>query len=133
MADKKILIVDDDVDLLRGLTIRLKANGYEVVSAADAIFAVSVALAEKPDLIILDLGLPGGDGFLIMDRLNKMAGTIGTPVIVLSARDVAVSKERAIKAGARAFFQKPADNDELLAAIRKALGEFAVSSTADDI
>ena len=133
MAEKKILIVDDDVDLLRGLTIRLKANGYEVVNATDAIFAVSVALEEKPDLIILDIGLPGGDGYLIMDRLNKIAGTIGTPIIVLSARDVASNKERAIKAGARAFFQKPADNDELLAAIRKALGEFAVSSTTNDI
>ena len=133
MTTKKILIVDDDVDLLRGLTIRLKANGYEVVSATDAIFAVSVAMEERPDLIILDLGLPGGDGYLIMDRLNKIPSTIGTPIIVLSARDVASNKERAMKAGARAFFQKPADNDELLSAIRKALGEFAVSSTTNDI
>jgi len=133
MAGNKILVVDDDVDLLRGLTIRLKANGYEVVCATDAVFAVSVALEEKPDLIILDIGLPGGDGYLIMDRLSKMAGTVGTPIIVLSARDVAGNKERALKAGARAFFQKPADNRELLAAIRMALGEFAVSSTADDI
>ena len=133
MAEKTILIVDDDVDLLRGLTIRLRGNGYEVVTAADAIFAVSVAMEEKPDLIILDIGLPGGDGYLIMDRLNKMAATIGTPIIVLSARDVASNKERAMKAGARAFFQKPADNDELLAAIRKALGEFAVNSAANDL
>ena len=133
MAKMKILTVDDDVDLLRGLAIRLRANGYEVVTAADAIFAVSVAMEEKPDLIVLDIGLPGGDGYLIMDRLNKMAATIGTPVIVLSARDVASNKERAMKAGARAFFQKPADNDELLAAIRKALGEFAVTSAANDL
>ena len=133
MDEKKILIVDDDVDLLRGLTIRLKANNYEVVSATDAIFAVSVALEEKPDLIILDLGLPGGDGYVIMDRLGKITRTIGTPIIVLSAKDASLNKERAIKAGAQAFFQKPADNDELLAAIGKALGQFAVSSTADDI
>ena len=133
MDEKKILIVDDDVDLLRGLTIRLKANNYEVVSATDAIFAVSVALEEKPDLIILDLGLPGGDGYVIMDRLGKITRTIGTPIIVLSAKDASLNKERALKAGAQAFFQKPADNDELLAAIRKALGQFAVSSTADDI
>jgi len=133
MAGKKILIVDDDVDLLRGLAIRLKANAYEIVSATDAIFAVSIALEEKPDLIILDIGLPGGDGYVIMDRLSKIAGTIGTPIIVLSARDASLNRKRALKAGAQAFFQKPADNDELLAAIRKALGEFAVSSTADDI
>ena len=132
MAGNKILVVDDDVDLLRGLSIRLKANGYEVVCATDAVFAVSVALAEKPDLIILDIGLPGGDGYLIMDRLSKMTGTVGTPVIVLSARDVASNKERALKAGARAFFQKPADNREFLASIRMALGESAVSLTAGD-
>ena len=129
MAEKKILIVDDDVDLLRGLTIRLKASGYEVVHATDAISAVGVATEENPDLIMLDLGLPGGDGYLIMDRLSKIAGTIGTPIIVLSARDVASNRERAIKAGAQTFLQKPADNDELLAAIRKALGEFAVTGT----
>jgi len=129
----KILVVDDDVDLLRGLMIRLKADGYEVVCATDAVFAVSVAMEEKPDLIILDIGLPGGDGYLVMDRLNKMAGTIGTPIIVLSARDVAGNKDRALKAGARAFFQKPADNDELLAGIQNALGRFAVKSTAGDI
>jgi len=124
MAEKKILIVDDDVDLLRGLTIRLKANNYEVVSATDAIFAVSVAMEEKPDLIILDLGLPGGDGYVIMDRLGKVAGTVGIPIIVLSAKDASLNKERALDCGAEAFFQKPADNDELLAAIRKALGKF---------
>jgi len=133
MADKKILIVDDDVDLLRGLTIRLKANGYEVVNATDAIFAVSVAMEERPDLIILDLGLPGGDGYVIMDRLNTIAGTIGIPIIVLSAKGASFNRERCLKAGAQAFFEKPADNDELLAAIRKALGEFAVSSTTNDI
>lgn len=133
MAEKKILIVDDDVDLLRGLTIRLKANGYEVVSATDAIFAVGVAMEERPDVIILDLGLPGGDGYVIMDRLSKIACTIGTPIIVLSAKDASSNKERALKAGAQAFFEKPADNDELLAAIRKALGEFAVSSTTNDM
>jgi len=132
MATKRILIVEDDVDLLRGLTMRLKANGYEVVNATDAIFAVSVAMEERPDLIILDIGLPGGDGYVIMDRLNKIPGTIGTPIIVLTARDVASDMERAIKAGARAFFQKPADNDELLAAIRKALGEFPVTASTND-
>jgi len=133
MAGGKILIVDDDVDLLRGLTIRLKATGYEVVCATDAIFAVSVAMKEKPDLVILDIGLPGGDGFVIMERLSKIRSTVTIPVIILTARDQFANKERALKAGAVAFFQKPADNDEFLAAIRKALGEFAVSSTEYDL
>ena len=63
MSGKKILIIDDDPHLLLGLTPRLKANGFNVVTALDAISAIAVARKELPDLIILDLGLPGGDGF----------------------------------------------------------------------
>jgi two-component system KDP operon response regulator KdpE len=122
MVGKKILIVDDDQDVRRGLGIRLKASGYSVVFAEDAISATSMARKEAPDLIILDIGLPGGDGFIVMERLLSITPT-SVPVIVLTARDPSTNKERALKAGAKAFFQKPADNDEFLAAIRKALGE----------
>ena len=118
---KKILIIDDDKDLVFGLSIRLKASGYAVTIARDAIGAVSIAKKENPDLIILDLGLPGGDGFLVMDRLMNLSTLI--PVIVLSARDPLSNKERALNAGAVAYFQKPADNSELLSSIKKALGE----------
>jgi|ERR1700733_4644932 DNA-binding response OmpR family regulator len=120
---KKILIVDDDPQLLLGLTPRLKANGYSVVTAADAIAALGVARKEIPDLIILDLGLPGGDGFLVLERLRNMAELSAIPVIVLSARDPGDNKRRALNGGAVAYFQKPPDNHELLAAIRQALGE----------
>jgi two-component system KDP operon response regulator KdpE len=122
MVGKKILIVDDDQDVRRGLGIRLKASGYSVVFAEDAISATSMARKEAPGLIILDIGLPGGDGFIVMERLLSITPT-SVPVIVLTARDPSTNKERALKAGAKAFFQKPADNDEFLAAIRKALGE----------
>jgi two-component system KDP operon response regulator KdpE len=120
---KKILIVDDDPQLLLGLAPRLKANGYSVVTAADAIAALGVARKETPDLIILDLGLPGGDGFLVLERLSKMAELSAIPVIVLSARDPGENKRRALSGGAKAYLQKPPDNRELLAAIRQALGE----------
>lgn len=122
MSSNKILIVDDDVDLLRAMTIRLRASGYEIFSATDVAFAVSVALEEKPDLIILDLGLPGGSGFLIMKHLKNIPRIAGTPIIILSARDAISNEERTFNAGARAFFQKPADNSELLATIRKMIG-----------
>lgn len=128
MAARRILIVDDDVVMLRLLDTRLKAGGYEVICAMDAIFAVSMAKEQKPDLIILDIGLPGGDGFLIMDQLTKIQGTIGIPVIILTGSDQSADRERALKAGAVAFFRKPPDHDEFMAAIRKALGEFAVNS-----
>jgi DNA-binding response OmpR family regulator len=84
---------------------------------------MAVARQEVPDMVRLDLGLPGGDGFLVLERLRKMTEFVALPVIVLSARDPAANKERALKAGAVAFFQKPPDNRELLGAIRNALGE----------
>ena len=129
MSGKKVLIIDDDHDLLLGLSARLKANGYRVVSATDAISAITVARKEAPDLVILDLGLPAGDGFVIIDRMKDLSDLVGTPVIVLSARDPAGNKRRALDAGAVAFFQKPPDNHEFLSAIRQALGETIALST----
>lgn len=122
MTGKKILVVDDDEDMRRGLGIRLKASGYNVVFAYDAISATGMVRKEKPDLIILDIGLPGGDGFIVMERLVSISET-SIPVIVLTGRDPSTNRKRALEAGAKAFFLKPADNDELLAAVGKALGE----------
>ena len=75
-----------------------------------------------PDLIILDLGLPVGDGFVVIQRLRAIVSLAHIPIIVLSGRDPALNAERALLAGAQAFFQKPADNNVLLAAIERALG-----------
>jgi DNA-binding response OmpR family regulator len=118
---KKILIIEDDADTRLALSIRLKAGGYAVALAADAVSAVSVGLKEKPHLILLDLGLPAGDGFVLMDRLKKHPVLERTPIIVLTALDPAVNKDRALRSGAAAFFSKPADNQELLAAIQETI------------
>jgi len=123
MNKKKLLIVDDDRDLIRGLSIRLQACGYDLVFATDGISAISVAQKEKPDLIILDLGLPAGDGFTVMGRCKSILPLFLIPIIVLTAREPLLNQERALETGAVAYFQKPVANDELLAAIRKALGE----------
>ena len=123
MDRTKILVIDDDQDLAMGLRVRLRANNFATVFATDAVSAISQAKNETPNLILLDLGLPGGDGFLVMERLNNIESLASIPVIVLSARDPQANKERALAAGAKAYFQKPVDNDELLAAIRKTLGE----------
>lgn len=87
MNGKKILVVDDDQDLLMGLTARLKASGYTVICAMNAISAITVARKEMPDLVILDLGLPEDDGFLVLQRMRGQAVLVAIPVIVLSARD----------------------------------------------
>src|ERR1022692_2457219 len=122
MPNPKILVVDDDPDQVRALRLRLRANKYEVATASDGYAAIASAQKERPALIILDLGLPVGDGFVVLDRLQNSDALAGVPVIVLTARDPQSNEERALKAGAAAFFQKPADNDELMNVIRVSLG-----------
>ena len=91
--------MDDDKDVLKALSVRLKGSGYGVVYAADGIAAVSVARNEEPDVIILDIGLPGGDGFTVMERLAGILPIAQIPVIILTARDVSGNEARARTAG----------------------------------
>jgi DNA-binding response OmpR family regulator len=128
MQAKKILIVEDDPDVREGMHVRLKANGYDTFFAADALGVITQARKHLPDLILLDLGLPGGDGFVVMERLNRIPAFALIPIIVVSARDVRVNLERALKAGAKDFLQKPVDNAELMSVIRKSLGEPALTT-----
>lgn len=125
MATQKILIVDDDPDLRQALKLRLRANHYETVSACDGYSAIAQAYKEHPNLIILDLGLPAGDGFVVLDRLQHDDKLSTIPVVVLTARDPESNEPRALRAGAAAFFQKPADNTELLDVIRATLSQGA--------
>jgi two-component system KDP operon response regulator KdpE len=122
VGNKKILIVDDDPDIRLGMNVRLKANAYDTFFAADAVSSLIEAEKQKPDLIILDLGLPGEDGFVVMERLKQFPSVAAIPVIVVSARDVRANQERALNAGAKAFLRKPFDDAELLAVIRVTLG-----------
>jgi DNA-binding response OmpR family regulator len=122
MAGEKILVIDDDQDIRRLLGVRLKAKGYEAVVAGDAISAVNQARHERPDLILLDLSLPAGDGYVVMERLNAIPALEGIPVIVVSARDPLVEEERLAAARADSFFRKPFDYEELMVAIARALG-----------
>ena len=125
MGIKKILIVDDDPDICDGMRVRLKANHYDTFFATDAVSTLSQARKHQPDLIILDLGLPAGDGFAVIEKLKVWPSLAWIPVIVVSGRDFRRNKERAIKAGAKAYLQKPVDNSELLNVIQQALGESA--------
>ena len=128
MHYKKILIVDDDPDVRQGMHVRLKANHYDTFFAANALSALTEARNNKPDLIILDLGLPAGDGFVVMERLKSFPALAVIPIIVVSARGVLTDKERALRAGAKAFLRKPVDNAELLTVISHALGEPALTT-----
>jgi CheY-like chemotaxis protein len=123
MGKKKILIVEDDPDVLHSMHVRLRAHDYDTSSAEDAISCMAEARKSEPDLIILDLGLPAGDGFLLMDRFKKVPSLASVPVIVVSGRDIRENQKKIVQSGAKAFLQKPVDNAMLLAVIRKALGE----------
>lgn len=121
MEQPKILIVEDDTDQLIGLKIRLQAHRYAVVHASDGVNAISVARREHPDIILLDIGLPAGDGFVVMERLHHLVDVAHVPIIIVSARDAAAYADQAINAGAYAFLQKPVDNQALLDIIERAL------------
>ena len=123
MRNKKILVVDDDPDVLQGMHIRLKANHYDISLAGDTFSAVAEARRCNPDLILLDLGLPAGGGFVVMERLKMIPSLAIIPIVIVSARDGLGNQKRALDAGAKAFLQKPVDDGELLAVVRQALGE----------
>ena len=122
MANKKILIVEDDPDIRKGMSVRLKASGYDTFVASDVITSVIMARKHQPDLIILDLGLPAGDGFLVIERLKIVPALALIPIIIVSGRAGPANQELALEAGVNAFLQKPVDNAELLAVVRKTLG-----------
>lgn len=113
----KIMVVDDDPDLRQALSLRLRANNFDTLSVCDGYSAIAMALKERPHLIILDLGLPAGDGFSVLKNLQQYPALSVIPVIVLTAREPEANEKRTLESGAVAFFQKPADNEELLGVI----------------
>jgi DNA-binding response OmpR family regulator len=117
----KIMVVDDDPDLRHALSIRLRANQFDIVKVCDGYSAIALAQKERPNLIILDLGLPAGDGFVVLKNLRQYPALADIPVIVLTARDPHTFKKRTLESGAVAFFQKPVENEELLVAIHSIL------------
>lgn len=113
-----ILVVDDEPQIRRFLRTSLGAQGYRLSEAVTAAEALSLAAKDKPDLVILDLGLPDGDGY---DVIEKLRATSQTPIIVLSVRNDEQGKVRALDLGADDYVTKPFGMDELIARLRTAL------------
>jgi two-component system KDP operon response regulator KdpE len=118
IPNKRILIVEDDADVRLGYQVLLKAHNYETFFAANAVAALTESRTHDPDLIILDLGLPGIDGFDLLEHLGPMYVFL-VPVIVVSGRELHRNKERALNAGAVEYLQKPWNDDELLEMIAR--------------
>jgi DNA-binding response OmpR family regulator len=118
---KKILIVEDERDIVKALTIRLRGAGYEVVTAFDGAQGIFTAHKENPDLIILDIRMPAGNGFSVAEKLKESVNTLAIPVIFLTGSPEKNSEEKAMALGARFYVKKPYDPEELLDAVSRAL------------
>jgi DNA-binding response OmpR family regulator len=118
---KKILIVDDERDIVKAVMIRLQGAGYEVVTAFDGAQGVFMAHKEKPDLIILDIRMPAGNGFSVAQRLKRSMHTFTIPVIFLTGSPEKNAEKKAMALGARFYIKKPYDPEELLDAVKRAL------------
>ena len=121
MLRKKILIVDDERDIIKAVTIRLQTNGYEVISALNWAQGVSMVHQEMPDLVILDVQMPSGDGFNVVENLRQSDRTDRIPIIFLTGSPERNTEERATRVGARFYIKKPYDSEELLDAVKRAL------------
>lgn len=126
MSDR-VLVVDDEQQLRRALVTNLEARGYAVDVAASGEEALAVAARVHPDVVILDLGLPGIDG---IEVVNGLRGWTAVPIVVLSARDTEQAKVAALDAGADDYVTKPFGMDELLARVRAALRRGAPAAEA---
>jgi DNA-binding response OmpR family regulator len=118
---KTILIIDDDKDWVRMLGMRLQHEGYNVEAAFDAMQAISQTVNLKPNLVLLDIIMPAGDGIGVLEKLRANVKTISIPVIALTAIKDKQTKEDAEKLGISGYFVKPVDMDELMEKLREVL------------
>jgi len=117
---KKILVIEDDAKIAAALAIRLNAAGYQVQTASDGLEGLKLAVTSKPDLIVMDVWMPGGVGFLIAERLKNL-GLAHVPVIFLTAGKKKELWKIAKEVEPAGFFEKPYDSKQLLASIDRAL------------
>jgi two-component system KDP operon response regulator KdpE len=125
----KVLVVDDEPQIVRALRINLAARGYEVLTAPDGATALRLAADGKPDVVVLDLGLPDMDG---TDVIAGLRGWTSLPIIVLSARTDSADKVDALDAGADDYVTKPFGMDELLARLRAAVRRSTAAGPEDE-
>ena len=119
MRKKRILIVDDEPDYVEMIKMRLEASDYEVITANDGRSGLDAATAERPNLILLDVMMPGMDGFEVLKELRSTPGTKTVPVIMLTARGETKSIFKAQNMGITDYLTKPCDSKELLALLAR--------------
>lgn len=128
--NRKILVVDDNAVVLKAFELKLKASGFQVLTATDGSSAVSIARQAKPHLIVLDINFPPDvgssglqwDGFNIMQWMKRFQEVANIPVVIISSGDPQKYKDKSIAAGAIAFFQKPINYEQFMETVRRAIG-----------
>ena len=123
MAGKKVLIVEDDPITRQVLQAAIAAAGYEVVVAVDANAALMEVQKKKPDIVMLDIGLPAGGGFTFLQRLKLFPALSSIPIVVVSGKERATTEPRAREAGTAAYLEKPVKPEEVLATIERFVGK----------
>jgi len=118
----KVLVIEDDPDVALAIKTVLRRGRFDVVSAGDGSEGLRIFHAQRPDLVVLDLGLPVIDGWAVLARIRAVSAA---PVLLLTAHSLAGGKVQALKAGADDYLTKPFGNDELLAKIQVLLGHEA--------
>lgn len=136
MSGRKIVVVEDDQDIGRALTVRLKAAGYEVRIATDGSSGIKAVVDENPDVILLDISMPAGGGFFVAENVQRRPALSHIPIVFITASKAPGLRAKAFELGATAFLQKPFRSEELLQTIEDAIAGGASAAQAvlgDDV
>ena len=126
MANEKILVVDDEENIAELISYNLSSNGYKVITANNGIDAVKIAIEEKPSLILLDLMIPGKDGYDVCKEVRSNNEIRNTPIIMLTAKSEELDKILGLELGADDYITKPFSVRELLARVKAVLRRFSI-------
>ena len=126
---KKILVIEDDPATLRLVDYSLRQEGYEIITASNGLEGIRKALAKSPDLVILDVMLPGMDGFEICYRLRSEPVTAKLPILMFSAKAQEIDKDTGIKVGADDYLTKPSAPADIILHVEKLLAKKGSSVT----
>src|SRR4029079_14908173 len=127
LSGKRILIIEDDAAVVKGIELRLKMAGYETIAANDAATGIAKAIDALPDAILVDLQLGNEDGLGVLKALRQRSETIDVPIVIVSGRDSASGD--ALNAGATAFLAKPFRGNEVVALVNRLTGAICEGRT----